>query len=63
MQGALLTGGKPLYLTAYLIAGSGVRAEIHDQPPWGSTQAIVAEELTAYLANVQPTPTLSPEGQ
>ncbi len=63
MQGALLTGGKPLYLTAYLIAGSGVRSEIHDQPPWASTQAIVAEELTAYLATVQPTPTLSLEGE
>jgi sulfide:quinone oxidoreductase len=61
MQGALLTGRKPLYLTAYLIAGSGVRSEILDQPPWGSTQAIVAEELTAYLATVQPT--LSVEGQ
>jgi hypothetical protein len=63
MHGALLTGGKPLYLTAYLIAGSGVRSEIHDQPPWGSTQAIVAEELTTYLATVEPTPTLSPEGK
>jgi sulfide:quinone oxidoreductase len=60
MQGALLTGGTPLYLTAYLIAGSGVRSEIHDQPPWGSTQAIVAEELTTYLANVQPMTTPSP---
>ncbi len=63
MQGALLTGGKPLYLTAYLIAGSGVRSEIHEKPPWASTQAIVAEELTAYLATVQPTPTPSLEGE
>lgn len=63
MQGVLLTGGKPLYLTAYLIAESGVHAEIHDQPPWGSTEAIVAEELTTYLATVQPTPTPSPKSE
>lgn len=55
MQGVLLTGGKPLYLTAYLIGGTGWRAQLHAQPPWGSEEAIVCEELNAYLATQQST--------
>ncbi len=50
MRGVLLTGGTPLYLTAYLIAGSGWRPEIHRRPPWNLEEAIVAEELGPYLA-------------
>lgn len=56
MRGALLTGGKPLYLTAYLIGQAGVRAEVHAEPPWRSTELIVAEELTTYLATLTATP-------
>lgn len=57
MRGALLTGGEPLYLTAYLIAETGWRAEIHAQPPWQSQDAIVAEELSSYLTTVEPSAT------
>jgi sulfide:quinone oxidoreductase len=52
MRGALLTGGKPLYLTAHLVGETGWRAEIHAQPPWQSEEAIVAEELTGYLTSL-----------
>jgi sulfide:quinone oxidoreductase len=54
IRGSLLTGGKPLYLNAYLIAGSGWKAEIHEQPPWQLDQAVVAEELGPYLAGLEP---------
>jgi sulfide:quinone oxidoreductase len=61
VQGAFLTGGKPLYLTAHLIDETGWRAEIHAQPPWQSDRAIVAEELTTYLTTLQPSPPPAPE--
>jgi hypothetical protein len=54
VYGTLLTGDKPLYLAAHLIAGTGSRAQIHDQPPWRSDQLVFAEELTAYIANLPP---------
>lgn len=54
MRGMLLTGDKPLYLTAYLIAGSGWRAEIHAEAPWQLDEAIVAEELGPYLTTLPP---------
>jgi sulfide:quinone oxidoreductase len=53
VYGTLLTGDKPLYLAAHLIAGTGSRAQIHDQPPWPSDQLVFAEELTAYIAGLQ----------
>jgi sulfide:quinone oxidoreductase len=54
LLGTLLTGDKPLYLEAYLIAGTGWRAQIHDQPPWRSEQLVVAEELAAYFGTPPP---------
>ena len=54
MRGMLLTGGKPLYLTAHLVGGSGWRAKIHEQPPWQLDEAVVAEELGPYLATLEP---------
>jgi sulfide:quinone oxidoreductase len=57
MRGSLLTGDKPLYLSAHLIAGSGWRAQIHEQPPWPVNQAVVAEELAPYLAGLEPVDT------
>ena len=50
LRGTLLTGKKSLYLEAYLVAGTSWRTQIHDEPPWGSDQLIVAEELGPYLA-------------
>lgn len=58
LRGTLLTGGKPLYLVAHLVAGTSWNAQIHDRPPWRSEQLVVAEELTAYIAN-PPAPRLT----
>jgi sulfide:quinone oxidoreductase len=52
IRGVLLTGGQPLYLTAHLIAGEGVRAEVARTPPWPVDDKIVAEELSPYLAGL-----------
>jgi hypothetical protein len=51
----LLTGGPPLYLTAHLIAGEGVRAQVTRTPPWPVDDKIVAEELSPYLAELNAT--------
>jgi sulfide:quinone oxidoreductase len=60
LYGTLLTGDKPLYLAAHLIAGTGSRAQIHDQPPWPPDQLVFAEELTAYIAGLRPSGLASP---
>ncbi|MDQ1719006.1 MAG: sulfide:quinone oxidoreductase [Pseudonocardiales bacterium] len=49
IRGMLLTGTKPLYLAAHLIAGRGWMAQILDRPPWSVDEKIVAEELAPYL--------------
>jgi sulfide:quinone oxidoreductase len=53
IEGMLLTGGHPLYLTAHVthaLAGLGWRAEVYEQPPWPADEKVVAEELGPYLA-------------
>ena len=55
IRGVLLTGGQPLYLTAHLIAGEGVRAQVTRTPPWPVDDKIVAEELSPYLAELNAT--------
>ncbi len=55
IRGVLLTGGQPLYLTAHLIAGQGVRAQVTRTPPWPIDDKIVAEELSPYLAGLNAT--------
>ena len=49
IRGTLLTGGKPLYLSAHLIAGQGWQAEIYETAPWPVEDKIIAEELSRYL--------------
>jgi sulfide:quinone oxidoreductase len=50
IHGVVFTGGQPIYLTAYLIAGRGWRAQVHRTQPWPIEEKIVAEELGPYLA-------------
>lgn len=51
LRGMLLTGGKPLYLSAQPAdATSGWQSQIHDVPPWPADEKIIAEELGPYLA-------------
>jgi sulfide:quinone oxidoreductase len=52
IRGMLLTGGRPLYLVARVIAGLGWRSEVSEQPPWPADEKVVAEELGPYLASL-----------
>jgi sulfide:quinone oxidoreductase len=52
IRGMLMTGGRPLYVAARVIAGLGWRSEAYEQPPWPAEQKIVAEELGPYLARL-----------
>jgi hypothetical protein len=52
IRGMLLTGDRPLYLTAHVIAGLGWRSEIYEQPPWPADEKVLAEELGPYLASL-----------
>jgi sulfide:quinone oxidoreductase len=54
IRGTLLTGGKPLYMAAHLIAGHGWRTEIYEQPPWPMDDKVVAVELGPYLSRIKP---------
>ena len=37
LRGKLLTGGKPLYLSARLVGTQGFESEVSETPPWPST--------------------------
>ena len=57
LRGMLLTGGKPLYLSAQPAADAdGWQSETYDEPPWPADEKIVAEELGPYLAGRDATP-------
>ena len=50
IRGKLLTGGKPLYLSATVVGGEGFNSQVSDTPPWPVDDKIVAEEVGPYLA-------------
>jgi sulfide:quinone oxidoreductase len=52
IRGKLLTGGKPLYLSATVVGAEGFNSEVFDTPPWAVDDKIVAEELGPYLAGL-----------
>jgi sulfide:quinone oxidoreductase len=49
IRGKLLTGAKPLYMSARIVGGSASDSEVSEQPLWDSGDKVVAEELSAYL--------------
>jgi sulfide:quinone oxidoreductase len=49
MHGMLLTGGKPLYLTARITGGSGFSSQSSDAPDWNPPSKIAAKYLAPYL--------------
>jgi sulfide:quinone oxidoreductase len=49
IRGILLTGAKPRYLTAQLIAGHGYRSEMTDSATWSPPTKIAARYLAPYL--------------
>jgi sulfide:quinone oxidoreductase len=52
LRGKLLTGGKPLYLSARLVGTQGFESEVSETPPWPVDDKIVAAELGPYLAGL-----------
>jgi sulfide:quinone oxidoreductase len=49
IHGMLLTGGKPLYLTAHITGGHGFSSEVSDTPTWAPPSKIAAKYLAPYL--------------
>lgn len=49
IRGMLLTGGKPLYMTARITGGHGFSSEITDSPTWDPPNKIAAKYLAPYL--------------
>ena len=49
VRGMLLTGRKPLFISAHVAEGKGWHAEIYDEPPWPADEKVVAEELGPFL--------------
>ena len=49
IRGMLLTGDKPLYLTARITGGHGFSSEITDSPTWDPPSKIAARYLAPYL--------------
>jgi sulfide:quinone oxidoreductase len=52
LRGKLLTGGKPLYLSARLVGNQGFESEVSETPSWPVDDKIVAAELGPYLAGL-----------
>ena len=47
--GVLLTGGKPLYISAHLTGGQGDTSEASETPAWESRAKIASRYLAPYL--------------
>lgn len=52
LRGILLTGGKPLYLSARVVAGQGFESEVSEDPLWSPPEKVSTEELGPYLAGL-----------
>ena len=49
IRGMLLTGGKPLYMSAHIAGGHGTSSEVSQEPLWEPKGKISARYLTPYL--------------
>lgn len=49
VRGMLLTGRKPVFIAARIGGDGDWQSEIHDEPPWGADEKVVAEELGPFL--------------
>jgi sulfide:quinone oxidoreductase len=52
IQGMLLTGEKPLYLTARITGGQGFSSEVSDAPTWSPPSKIASRYLAPYLEDL-----------
>lgn len=53
IRGMLLTGDKPLFLTARVVGGQSFESEVSDEPLWSPVEKVAAEELGPYLAGLE----------
>ena len=53
IRGMLLTGGKPVYISARITGGEGFSSEITDAPTWSPPGKIAATYLAPYLDSHQ----------
>jgi sulfide:quinone oxidoreductase len=49
IHGTLLTGGKPVYLSAEIVGERGFNSKVGDEPTWSPPMKIVARYLSPYL--------------
>jgi hypothetical protein len=49
IRAKLLTGSKPLYLSAHLAGDERFDSKVVDTPPWPLDQKVIAEEVGPYL--------------
>ena len=49
LRGTLLTGGRPMYLTAHITGGHGFDSQITDTPTWSPPSKISSKYLAPYL--------------
>jgi sulfide:quinone oxidoreductase len=49
IRGMLLTGDKPVYLTARITGGHGFSSEVTDKPTWDPPSKIASKYLAPYL--------------
>lgn len=54
IRGMLLTGGKPVYISARITGGAGFSSEITDTPSWSPPAKIAARYLAPYLESHEP---------
>jgi sulfide:quinone oxidoreductase len=54
IRGTLLTGSQPIHLLARVVDGLGWHSQVYEHAPWPAQQKVVAEELGAYLAELEP---------
>jgi sulfide:quinone oxidoreductase len=55
LRGMLLTGRRPLYLSARMVGGRGFESEALEEPDWPHDDKVVAEELGPFLAELDAT--------
>jgi sulfide:quinone oxidoreductase len=52
IRGKLLTGAKPVYMSAHPVGAESFESEVYDEPPWPAGDKVVAAELGPYLSGL-----------
>ena len=49
INGVLLTGSEPRYLSAHITGGQGFSSQLREEPSWTPPAKIAAKHLAPYL--------------